>query len=286
MVGRLVEKQQFGLFQQQFAERHATALAARQLVDRPIVRRAAQGIHRLLDLRIEVPEVLRFDLVLQTGHLVGSLVRIVHRQFVVAIEKRALGRHAFHHVLADILRFVEFRLLRQVADPGALGDPAFAVPIGIDARHDPKQGRFTGAVDAQHTDLGIRVEGQMDIVQDLLAARIGLGEATHMIDELTSHGKTLLKSGRGEWNCVSVSRGGRQEQGEPASRLPCMRPAKATQTSKPSHQPAIHQKVLPRHVSGILGEQKSHGFCQFRRRSHSDPSECGPCGPPSRAGCR
>ena len=41
----------------------------------------------------------------------------------------------------------------------------------------------------------------MDVVEDLLAARIGLGKAAHMIDELTSHGKTLLKAGRGEWSC-------------------------------------------------------------------------------------
>ena len=196
VVGRLVEEEQFGLFQEQFAERDATALAARQLVDRPIVRRAAEGVHGLLDLRIEVPEILRLDLVLQTGHLVGGLVRIVHREFVVAIEQRALRRHAFHDVLANVLGLVELRLLRQVADPCALGDPTFAVPVGIDARHDAEKGRFTGAVDAQHTDLGVRVEGQMDIVEDLLAARIGLGEAAHMIDELTSHGKTLLKSGR------------------------------------------------------------------------------------------
>ena len=50
VVGRLVEQQQFGLLEQQLAERDAAALTARELVDRPIVGRAAQGVHGLLDL--------------------------------------------------------------------------------------------------------------------------------------------------------------------------------------------------------------------------------------------
>ena len=58
MVGRLVEQQQVGLAQQQRAERHAALLAARELVDRGIARRAAERFHRQLDLRFEVPQVL------------------------------------------------------------------------------------------------------------------------------------------------------------------------------------------------------------------------------------
>ena len=45
-----------------------------------------QRVHGLLDLGIEVPEVLGLDLVLETGHLVRRLVRIVHGEFVVAVE--------------------------------------------------------------------------------------------------------------------------------------------------------------------------------------------------------
>ena len=41
MVGRLVEQQEIGLFEQQLAQRDAAALAARELVDRPVVGRAA-----------------------------------------------------------------------------------------------------------------------------------------------------------------------------------------------------------------------------------------------------
>ena len=190
MVGRLVEEQKLGLLQEQLAQGDAAALAARELVHGPVVRRAAQGVHGLIDLGIEIPQALGLDLVLEPGHLVRRLVGIVHGEVVVAVEDRLLGGHALHDVLADVLRRVELRLLRQVADPRALGDPALAVPVRVGAGHDAQKRRLTGAVDAEHADLGIRIEGQVDIIQDLLAARIGLGEATHVVDELTGHGKS------------------------------------------------------------------------------------------------
>jgi len=42
------------------------------------------------------------------------------------------------------------------------------------------------AVDAEHADLGVRIERQVDVLQNL-AGRIGLGETLHVIDELTGH---------------------------------------------------------------------------------------------------
>src|SRR4051812_27491455 len=79
------------------------------------------------------------------------------------------------------------RLLFEVADPSALGDPALADVILVDAAHDPQQGGLARAVDAKHADLGVRVERQMDVVQNLPVRRIGLGQTLHVIDELTGH---------------------------------------------------------------------------------------------------
>ena len=98
MVGRLVEQQQFRLFEQQPAERDAAPLAARKLGHVGIVRRAAERVHRLLDLAVEIPEALGLDLVLQPRHLVRRLVGIVHREFVVAVEDRLLVPDAEHGV--------------------------------------------------------------------------------------------------------------------------------------------------------------------------------------------
>ena len=99
MVGRLVEQQQVGLAQQQLAERHAAALAARQLGHLGVLRRAAQRLHRHLDLLFEVPQVEAIHVVLQLGRLVGGLVGIVHHQFVVTLDDRSLFGDALHDVL-------------------------------------------------------------------------------------------------------------------------------------------------------------------------------------------
>ena len=84
----------------------------------------------------------------------------------------------------------------QVADAGALGDPGLAGELLVDAGHDLEQRRLARAVDADHADLGVRVEGQLDVLQDLLAAGIGLGQALHVIDELAAVHKNLVKSGK------------------------------------------------------------------------------------------
>ena len=186
MVGRLVQQQQLGLVEQQLAQRDAAALAARKLGDVGIVGRTAQRVHRLVDLAVEIPQALGLDLVLQLGHLVGGLVGIIHRQFVVAIEDRLLLGDALHDVLAHVLGRIELRLLLEIADAGALGDPALAGIFLVDPRHDLQQGRLARAVDAEHADLGVRVERQMDVVEDF-PGRVGLGQTLHEIDELARH---------------------------------------------------------------------------------------------------
>ena len=186
MVGRLVEQQQLGLVEQQPAERDAAAFAAGELGHVGVVRRAAQRVHRQIDLAVEIPQVLGVDLVLELGHFVGGLVRIIGRDLVVAVEQRLLGGDALHHVLAHGLFRIELRLLLQVADARAFGDPALAGEVLVDAGHDAQQRRLAGAVDAEHADLGVRVEGQMDVIQHLLGGRIGLGQTLHVIDELAT----------------------------------------------------------------------------------------------------
>ena len=58
MVGRLVQQQQVGLFQQQLAQRDPALLAARQFRHRRIRRRAAQRVQRDVHLAVELPAVL------------------------------------------------------------------------------------------------------------------------------------------------------------------------------------------------------------------------------------
>ena len=186
MVGRLVEQQQFRLVEQQAAQRDAAALAARELGHVGVVGRAAQRVHRQIDLGIELPQVLGIDLVLELGHLLGGFVGVVGGDLVVAVEQRLLGRHALHDVLAHRELRIELRLLFEVADARAFGDPAFADELLVDARHDAEQRRLARAVDAEHADLGVRIERQVDVFEHLAVARVGLGQTLHVIDELAA----------------------------------------------------------------------------------------------------
>src|SRR6266481_2404644 len=187
MVGRLVQQQKIGLVEQQPAQCDAATLAAGKLCDIGIVWRAAQRVHRLIDLAVEIPQASGLDLVLQFGHLLGGLVGIIDGQLVIAIEDRLLLGDAQHDVLAHRLAGVELRLLLEVADPRALGDPRLAVIFLVDAGHDPQQGRFAGAVDAEHADLGVGIKRQMNVIEHLAIAGIGLGQTLHEIDELARH---------------------------------------------------------------------------------------------------
>jgi hypothetical protein len=49
-------------------------------------------------------------------------------------------------VAADVLRGIELRLLRKVADADALADEGFADVVVLDAGHDLEQRRLAGAV--------------------------------------------------------------------------------------------------------------------------------------------
>ena len=55
MVGRLVEQKKLGPLKQQSAERYAPPLAAGKLRHVGVIGRAAQRLHRLIDLGVEIP---------------------------------------------------------------------------------------------------------------------------------------------------------------------------------------------------------------------------------------
>ncbi len=102
MVGGLVEQEDVGGVEQELAQRDAAALAARERGDGGVGIGAAQRVHRLIDLGIEIPQALRLDLVLQARHLVGGLVGIVGGDLVVAVDQRLFLGDAFHDVAAHV----------------------------------------------------------------------------------------------------------------------------------------------------------------------------------------
>ena len=206
VVGRFVEQQQIGLFQQQPAQRHAPPLAARQRRHRGIGRRAAQRVQRDVHAAVEIPALPGVDLRLEVGLLGQQRVHLVvahrlgelHRDFIEAVERRLQFGERRFHVLADCLVRIELRFLLQVADARALRGPGLAAEVGIEARHDLQQRRFAGAVDAEHADLHAGQEGKRDAAKHLAAARIGLGQILHHVDVLVAgHAAGLLTCNRG-----------------------------------------------------------------------------------------
>ena len=57
VVRRLVQQQQVGRLDEELAQRHAAALTTGEDRHRLVRRGAAQGIHRLIELRVNVPGI-------------------------------------------------------------------------------------------------------------------------------------------------------------------------------------------------------------------------------------
>ena len=111
MVGRLVEEEQVRPLEQDLAERDAPPLAARDLRDVGVGRRQAQGVHRDLELPVELPGVGRLDRVLHPLVLGHELVALGLRellgqlfvQLVEPLEQRARLRDGLLDVAEDVL---------------------------------------------------------------------------------------------------------------------------------------------------------------------------------------
>ncbi len=117
VVRGLVEQQQVGLLQQQLAQGHAAALPAGQHRHVGVSGRAAQRVHRLLELGVEIPGVQVVDLLLQHAHLgherVEVRVRIGHQlgDLVVPVDQRLGLGDPLLDVAQHGLGLVELRLL-------------------------------------------------------------------------------------------------------------------------------------------------------------------------------
>ena len=199
VVGGLVEQQQVGALEEQAAEGHPAALAARELVDVGVRRRQPQGVHGDLQRAVELPGVGGLDGVLHAPLLGHQLVHLVvgHRVAELGVdlvepgEQGAGLRHPLLDVAEHVLGGVEPRLLGEVADLGPLGGPGLADELLDLAGHDLQQRALAGAVEAQDADLGAGKERQPDILQHLAVGRIDLPQVLHHVDVLLSHGDSL-----------------------------------------------------------------------------------------------
>src|SRR5690606_30030030 len=188
-------------------------LAARKVLDAGVTRRTPQSIHGDLDPAFQIPGVGCLDLFLQFGLLCQELVEIRIRisegfaDGIVAINELLQLPQPFHHVAGNVLAGIELWFLRQITDLYPLRGPGFADKLLIDARHDAQKRRLAGAIQAQHADLGTGQKMQMNVLKNLLAAGIGLGETLHGVDILVGcHWAPLAASllSPGEWMVAGI----------------------------------------------------------------------------------
>jgi len=123
-VRRLIEEQHVRPLQQHPAQGHAAPLATGELGHVRVRRRQPQRVHGDLERPVELPQVLRVDLVLQLALLLEELVHLVGRQVlaeahgdvVEAIEQRLALLHRLGDVAEHVFFRIELRLLREEAD--------------------------------------------------------------------------------------------------------------------------------------------------------------------------
>ena len=187
VVGRLVEQEQVRLAQQQLAQRHPAPLAPGQVHDRKVRRRAAQRVHRLLELGVDLPGVGVVEDLLQLAHLLHELVAVVGRHLlgdrVVPVEFGLDLAEALLDVAEDGLLLVQRRLLLEDADGGPGLQVGVAVVRVLQPGHDLQDRRLPRTVRTDDADLGAGQEVQRHVVEDDLVA-VGLPDLLHAVDEL------------------------------------------------------------------------------------------------------
>ena len=216
VVRRLVEEQHVGPLEEEPAERDAARLAARERARRP-GRPAARGgrpsrsraCGRAPSRR--PPRWRPGGAPARRGASpsrrrdIGSAKRAL--TVLEAAEERAGRGHALLDVAEHVLRRVEPRLLREVADPDALGRARLAEEVLVDAGHDAEERRLAGAVRPEHADLGAREEREVDPAEDLALRRHDLPKVAHGEDVLGRHGVPYdTRRGRPRWPAAAHGR--------------------------------------------------------------------------------
>ena len=224
-----------GRGQQQAAQRHPAALAARERGHVLVAGRHAQGVHGHVQLALQVPGVAGGrspPAARRTPPERSPSRRAPSRRACAPISSKRRSRptwlgDALLDVAAHVLGGVQVGLLRQQADRGPGRQHGVAGEVAVEPGHDPQQGRLARAVRAQDADLGARHERQRDVVEHHLVRRVDPPEAIHGEDVLVRH-VTPSRRGRVRRSLPFVAEGG------------SVRPGKSPRTVVARRNPTSH----------------------------------------------
>ena len=190
VVGGFIQQEKVRSLEEQLAQGHAAALTTGEVPHLGVRRGAAQGIHSLLELGVEVPGTRGIQGVLEGAHLrhegveVGVRVRHGGADLVVAVQLGLDLGNALLDIAQNGLVLVERGLLKEDADAVPGGQTGLAIGGLVDTGHDLEDGGLAGTVGADHADLGSGKEGHGDVVEDDLVT-VGLARLDHLVDVLS-----------------------------------------------------------------------------------------------------
>ena len=190
MVRRLVQEQYIRLLEQQTTEGYTAAFTSGEGSDTRLIGRTAKSIHRAVKFLVDVPCVSGIQFVLQLRLTSQELIEIGigftkrHVDLVVLFQHVHDRLHTFLNDLAHGLVRIELRVLLQIADRVAGRPNDLALVLFLNTGDDLEQGRFTGTVQTDDTDLGAIKETQVDVLQYLFLRTETLIQSHHRKNNL------------------------------------------------------------------------------------------------------
>jgi hypothetical protein len=172
----------------------APALAPRESGDVAVALREAKRVHRVVELRLELPRAATVDLILDLRLLCQQLVEVgvglgeLRGDLVEPVHQVAQLAHAVLDVLAHRLGGIEVGLLLEQPDCRVRGELGSARGRLVLAGHDPQERRLPRSVRPEHADLGAGQERERDVRQHLTFGAEELVDLVHGEDVFAAHG--------------------------------------------------------------------------------------------------
>ena len=185
-VGRLVQKHDVEVFEQQFGEHHLGALSAAQLEDGRVVaeRRDPEPARDLFDLGVEVVKFRAVELVLHAAAARDQLVQFVRIgdgahllvQFLQPLVELEEVSERTLQILHHGQALVDLRVLVEIAETHAAQPLDLAGVLRQPARNDVHECGLARAVQPDHADMLAVVDGEVGVVEQH-AVVIDVGQA-------------------------------------------------------------------------------------------------------------
>src|SRR5262249_53229349 len=126
--------------------RDPASLSTRERAHRGIARGKPQGVHREVELVVQLPEAEVIDLVLEPALLFQELIHLViahrfgeaGRDGIEVVEQLALLPYAVLDVASHVLGGIELRLRGEISNASASERLALADKVLVHPRHDPE----------------------------------------------------------------------------------------------------------------------------------------------------